>query len=202
MSEHLSSAPLQPGDRAPDVVLNAITQQGQIAIGDFRGQKPLLIGLFRGLHCPFCRRHLALQAAMDRTLRDKGVECIAVVNTPIDRARLYLRYHPLPDLLAASDPERTSHRAFGLPNLDLNEVQSGFQRKVAVVAVAALNTWDGYRMTEVDQQMAQEGGGQLFGQFLIDREGIIRWSFTEFPDRMLERPNPQDLMAAASQVAA
>ena len=56
-------------------------------------------------------------------------------------------------------------------------------------------------MTEVDQQMAQEGGGQLFGQFLIDREGIIRWSFTEFADRMLERPNPQDLMEAASQVA-
>jgi len=86
--------------------------------------------------------------------------------------------------------------------LDLAEVQSGLQRKIAVVATAALNTWDGYKMTEVDQQMAQEGGGQLFGQFLIDREGIIRWSFTEVADRMLERPNPQDLMEAASQVSA
>jgi peroxiredoxin len=198
MSERL----LQPGDRAPNVVLDAISRQGQIAINDFRGQKPLLIGLFRGLHCPFCRRHLAVQAAIDRTLREKGVECIAVVNTPIDRARLYLRYHPLPDLLAASDPERASHRAFGLPNLDLAEVQSGLQRKIAVVATAALNTWDGYKMTEVDQQMAQEGGGQLFGQFLIDREGIIRWSFTEVADRMLERPNPHDLLEAASQVSA
>ena len=198
MSERL----LQPGDRAPNVVLDAISRQGQIAIDDFRGQKPLLIGLFRGLHCPFCRRHLAVQAAIDRMLREKGVECIAVVNTPIDRARLYLRYHPLPDLLAASDPERTSHRAFGLPNVDLAEVQSGLQRKIAVVATAALNTWDGYKMTEVDQQMAKEGGGQLFGQFLIDREGIIRWSFTEVADRMLARPNPQDLMEAASQVSA
>jgi peroxiredoxin len=192
---------LQPGDRAPNVVLNAITQQGQIAIDDFRGQKPVLIGLFRGLHCPFCRRHLAVQATLDRTLREKGVESIAVVNTPIDRARLYFRYHPMPDLLAASDPERTSHRAFGLPNVQLAEVQSGWERKVAFVATTALNSWDGYKITEVDQQMLQDGGGQLFGQFLIDRDGIIRWSFTEVADHMLERPDPRDLMEAASQVA-
>jgi peroxiredoxin len=192
---------LHPGDPAPNVVLDAISQQGRIAIDDFRGQKPVLIGLFRGLHCPFCRRHLAVQAAMDRELREKGVECIAVVNTPIDRARLYLRYHPLPDLLAVSDPERTSHRAFGLPNLNLAEVQGGLQRKFAVAATAALNAWDGYQMTEADRQMVQEGGGQLFGQFLIDREGIIRWCFTEEADRMLERPDPRVLMEAASQIA-
>ena len=201
MSEHLSSVPLKPGDRAPSVVLDAINHQGQIAIDDFRGQKPLLIGLFRGLHCPFCRRHLAVQAAMDRQLREKGVECIAVVNTPIERARLYFRYRPMPDLLAASDPERTSHRAFGLPNVELAEIQSDWQRKVGSVACAALNTWDGYKITDVDQQMAQEGGGQLFGQFLIDREGIIRWSFTEVPEHFLERPRPQDVMEAASQIA-
>ena len=138
---------------------------------------------------------------MDRQLREKGVECIAVVNTPIERARLYFRYRPMPDLLAASDPERTSHRAFGLPNVELAEVQSDWQRKVGSVATAALNTWDGYKITDVDQQMAQEGGGQLFGQFLIDREGIIRWSFTEVPEHFLERPRPQDVMEAASQIA-
>src|SRR3954452_20444611 len=115
----VSARLLQPGDRAPNVVLETILQQGQIAIDDFRGQKPLLIGLFRGLHCPFCRRHLAVQAQIDRSLREKGVECLAIVNTPLDRARLYFRYHPMPDLLAASDPERISHRAFGLRNLDI-----------------------------------------------------------------------------------
>ena len=201
MSERPSSVPLQPGDRAPSIVLDAITHPGQIAIDDFRGRKPLLIGLFRGLHCPFCRRHLAVQAQIDRTLRDKGVESIAVVNTPIDRARLYFRYHPMPDLLAASDPERSSHRAFGLPNLETAEFQGDWQRKVGFVATTVLNTWDGYKMTDVDQQMARHGGGQMFGQFLIDREGIIRWSFTEVPEHMLERPNPQHLMQAATQVA-
>ncbi len=59
MPENQSERPLQPGDRAPNVVLDAITRQGKISIDDFRGQKPVLVGLFRGLHCPFCRRQIA-----------------------------------------------------------------------------------------------------------------------------------------------
>jgi hypothetical protein len=38
MSEHYSESPLQPGDRAPNIVLEAITRDGQIAIDDYRGQ--------------------------------------------------------------------------------------------------------------------------------------------------------------------
>ena len=224
MSEHLSKGPLQPGDRAPNIVLDAITRQGQIAIDDFRGQKPLLIGLFRGLHCPFCRRHLAAQAEIDRELREKGVECLSVVNTPIERARLYFRYHPMPDLLAASDPERASHRAFGLPNLEFTEGETEWPLKLGmddvskvqieipgelpepmnpVAASDVLNEKDGYEITEADQQMIATGQGQLFGQFLLDRNGVIRWAFTEVPEggrRMFGKPSPQELMSAALQI--
>ena len=108
MSENLADKPLQPGDRAPDVVLDAITRQGTVALSDYRGAKPVLIGLFRGLHCAFCRRHITAMAQLDAALREKGVESLTVVNTPIERARLYFRYHPLPNLLAASDPARVS----------------------------------------------------------------------------------------------
>ena len=58
---------------------------------------------------------------LDGALRQRGVESIAVVNTPVERARLYFRFHPLPNIIAASDPERVSHRAFGLPNLVITE---------------------------------------------------------------------------------
>ncbi|TIO28543.1 MAG: redoxin domain-containing protein, partial [Mesorhizobium sp.] len=88
MSARIDLVPLQPGDRAPNVVLDAITQEGKIALDDFRGQKPVLVGLFRGLHCAFCRRHIAAQARLDPELREKGVESLTVVNTPIERARL------------------------------------------------------------------------------------------------------------------
>lgn len=225
MSERHVDKPLQPGDRAPNIVLDAITRQGKIALDDFRGQSPVLVGLFRGLHCPFCRRHIAAQAQLDTALREKGVECLTVVNTPIERARLYFRYHPLPNLLAASDPERLSHRAFGLPTLEFTESETEWPRKIGMSTVMAmrmdmpgdlpepmnpmaaaevLNNKDGYEMTEADEQMKATGNGQLFGQFLLDREGVVRWSFTEVPEgghRMFGAPNPRELMSAASQVA-
>ena len=173
MSDRVDVGPLQPGDRAPNVVLDAITREGKIAIDDFRGQKPVLVGLFRGLHCAFCRRHIAALAQLDPALREQGVESLTVVNTPIERARLYLRYHPLP-LLAAADPERTSHRAFGLPNLEFTENETAWPYKVSMAqassmqvdlpgelpgpmdpmaAAEILDKKDGYEVTEADQQM-------------------------------------------------
>lgn len=225
MSDRHVDAPLQPGDRAPNLVLDAVTREGKIALEDYRGHSPILVGLFRGLHCPFCRRHIAAQAQLDSALRGKGIESLTVVNTPADRARLYFRYHPLPNLLAASDPERVSHRAFGLPNMEFTENETEWPRKIGMdvvmsmkvdmprelpspmnrpAAAAYLNNKDGYEMTEADQRMAAAGTGQLFGQFLLDREGIVRWTFTEVPDggqRMFGAPSPQELMSAASQVA-
>jgi hypothetical protein len=52
--------------------------------------------------------------------------------------------------------------------------------------------------------MIATGHGQLVGQFLLDRQGIVRWSFTEVPEGgryMFGAPNPQELMSAVSQVA-
>jgi peroxiredoxin len=226
MSERLVDGTLQPGDRAPNIVLDAITREGKISLEDYRGQSPILVGLFRGLHCPFCRRHIAAQAQLDRALRGKGIETLTVVNTPIDRARLYFRYHPLPNLLAAADPDRVSHRAFGLPNIEFTQNETEWPRKVGMdvlmsmppvdmpgelpapmprpAAADFLNNKDGYEMTDADQRMAAAGSGQLFGQFLLDREGIVRWTFTEVPDggqRMFGAPSPQELMSAVSQVA-
>ncbi|MEI9420574.1 redoxin domain-containing protein [Mesorhizobium sp. Cs1299R1N1] len=225
MSAHSDLLPLQPGDRAPNLVLDAITQEGKIALDDFRGQKPVLVGLFRGLHCAFCRRHIAAQARLDPELREKGVESLTVVNTPIERARLYFRYHPMPNLLAASDPERASHRAFGLPNLEFTQNETNWPYKVSIAAAkdmrvvmpselpgpmdpfAAsefLDKKDNYEVTEADEQMMATGHGQLIGQFLLDRQGIVRWSFTEVPEGgryMFGAPNPQELMSAVSQVA-
>src|SRR6478609_5344722 len=130
--------PLQPGDRAPNVVLDAITREGKIAIDDFRGQKPVLVGLYRGLHCPFCRRHIAALAQLSPALNERGIESLTVVNTPIERARLYFRYHPMPALLAASDPDRASHRAFGLPNPQFGEEPTAWPHKVSMSDAKAM----------------------------------------------------------------
>jgi peroxiredoxin len=225
MPSQIDISPLQPGDRAPNVVLDAITRDGKVAIDDFRGQRPVLVGLFRGLHCPFCRRHITALSQLGPALREKGIDNLTVVNTPIERARLYFRYHPMPALLAASDPERASHRAFGLPNLEFTENETQWPYKVAMSEAAKLQVdfpdelpgpmsafaagelldkKDGYEMTEADQQMAATGHGQLVGQFLLDREGIVRWAFTEAAEGgryMFGAPSAEELMTVASQVA-
>ena len=136
-----------------------------------------------------------------------------------------LRYHPVPDLLAAADPDRTSHRAFGLPNLEFTESETSWPYKVGtdvvmsmrvealgelpepmnpVAAVDLLNAKDGYDITEADRRMVATGNGQLFGQFPIDPEGIVRWTFTEVPgggERLFAKA-PQELMSAAAAIAA
>ncbi|WP_354318207.1 peroxiredoxin-like family protein [Sinorhizobium fredii] len=211
MSTSSVDRPLQPGDRAPDVVLDAISREGKVALNDFRGRSPLLIGLFRGLHCPFCRRHVAAMAQLKPALHENGVECLAVVNTPVERARLYFRYHPTPDLLAASDPERASHRAFGLREVGMDTVMAirvhlpgELPEPMDVMAMNEfLNKKEGYEITEADQQMMASGQAQLVGQFLLDRAGIVRWSFTEVLEigYTFRAPNPEELMSAASEVA-
>ncbi|MER8636270.1 peroxiredoxin-like family protein [Mesorhizobium sp. M1365] len=212
MSTSNVERPLQPGDRAPNIILDAISREGKIALDDFRGRSPLLIGLFRGLHCPFCRRHVAAMAQLKPALREKGVECLAVVNTPVERARLYFRYHPAPDLLAASDPERASHRAFGLREVGMDTVMAiridlpgELPEPMDVMAMYEfLNKKEGYEIAGADQQAMASGQGQLVGQFLIDRAGIVRWNFTEVLEDGLntfKAPNPEELMSAASQVA-
>ena len=206
-------------------MLDAITREGKIAIDDFRGQKPVLVGLYRGLHCPFCRRHIAALSQLDASPQREGHREPDVVNTPIERARLYFRYHPMPALLAASDPERASHRAFGLPNLQFTENESAWPHKVTMseamsmrvdmpeelpepmnpfAAFELLNKKDNYEVTEVDQQMMATGHGQLVGQFLLDRDGVVRWTFTELAEggrHMFGAPNADELMSAASQLA-
>ncbi|MBB5571983.1 MULTISPECIES: peroxiredoxin-like family protein [Rhizobium] len=225
MQENHAERPLQPGDRAPNVVLDAITRQGKIAIDDFRGQRPVFVGLFRGLHCPFCRRQIAAMAELTDALQEKGIDSLTVVNTPIDRARLYFRYHPLPNLLAASDPERVSHKAFGLPNIQFTEAENNWPHKVSMDAVMSmridmpgelpepmnpiaameyLDKADGYEVTEDDKRMIATGEGQLVGEFLLDRDGVIRWCFTEVEEagrHMFGVPAPREVMSAASNMA-
>jgi peroxiredoxin len=226
MSERLSDAPLQPGEPAPNFVLDAITRDGKIALEDFRGRAPVLIGLFRGLHCPFCRRHIAAMAQVGSALSERGVESLTVVNTPIERARLYFRYHPLPNLLAASDPQFASHRAFGLPMLEFTENETVWPHKVSFdvarsmqidmpdelpepmdpfTAAGILNDKDRYEITEADERMIAAGSnGQLVGQFLIDRDGVVRWSFTEYAEEgrnMFGGPTPNEVMSAAARIA-
>jgi peroxiredoxin len=96
---------LRSGDRAPDVTLPAADREGVVSLMDYREKQSVLLALFRGLICPFCRRQMS-QLAL-------SAETLAVVATAPDRARLYYRFHPSRFRVAA-DPDLKTHRAYGM----------------------------------------------------------------------------------------
>jgi hypothetical protein len=127
----------------------------------------------------------------------------------------------MPDLVAVSDPERTSHRAFRLRNLEFTENQTEWPYMISVGAAMSmkmdlpelpepmdsmtasevLNEKDGDEINEDDERMIAAEQGQLFGQFLLD--GVVRWRFMEVPEggrRMFGAPSREELMTAAEQV--
>jgi peroxiredoxin len=198
------NGPLQPGDLAPSFALPAVNRDGMIGLEDYRGKGPVFVALLRGLHCPFCRRHVVQLGITRDKLAHEGVETLAIVNTPTERARQYFQYRPTRVLLAA-DPDVQTHQAFGLPKVGvvpddtdpatlqwpLRTTMAHFltlkvnpngelpEPKNFAEAGELLNRKDGYAVTEVEQQIIAAHGTQMEGQFLIDAQGTIRWSYVE-----------------------
>jgi len=217
---------LKAGDPAPQFVLPAVNREGEVALGDYRGRSAVLVGLFRGLHCPFCRRQVVQLGTLKNKLEALSVETVAVVNTPLDRARLYFKHRPVQVLIAA-DPEAATHRLFGLPASEIveHESQAAWPLKVTIgqfqaarinhpelptplnpfAGNDALNLRDGFEPNETDQQIAAAHGTQLAGYFLIDRNGILRWLFVEAAERindLTKFPSEEQILTAAERLAA
>ncbi|HEX5767205.1 MAG TPA: redoxin domain-containing protein [Burkholderiales bacterium] len=217
-------APIQPGERAPEFSLAAINREGVVSAADYRG-RAVMIGFFRGLHCPFCRRQIAQLGAAQPTLATLEVETLAVINTPLERARLYFRYRPTPVTLL-SDPECETHQAFGIPRIEFVE-PGGAPAKwprtrpgdfaaaridptgelgaptQPMEANTVLNRKDGFELDAADKEIFERHGTQFAGQFLIDREGIARWSWTEAPhspNELCRFPSAQEMLEAAQQL--
>lgn len=191
MSTHQNRAPVAPGEAAPDFSLPAIHRDGTVSLSDYKGRSALLLVIFRGLYCPFCRRAIAQFSTMHDKLRQAGVEPLAVVATEAENARLYFRLRPAKIALAA-DPVCSTHVAYGLPSMVMDEqlLQALAACKInptgelpqpmgVFEAGQALNQIHGYTPTDTDQRDMERQGAQVKGQFLLDRDGVVRWSHIE-----------------------
>ncbi len=204
--------PLRPGDRAPAFTLEAANRDGMVSLADYPPQQAVLLGLFRGLHCPFCRRQVFQLGTVQPALAALGVETIVVMNTPAERARIYFRHHTTRIVLLA-DPAAATHRAFAVPSPPLDDtLRAGLgaarvnptgelpQPLPPLDALAALNIKDGFEPTETDQKIFAGNPAQLVGHFLIDRDGLIRWTNLEASeglDGLGKFPTPAELLATA-----
>ncbi len=109
--------PLEIGAPAPNFTLTMVDTGRPVSLADYRGKSPLLLGLYRGLYCPFCRRAVATLGLVGDRLRPLGIETLAVIGTTLDNARLYYRHRPIRGAIAV-DPALVTHRAYGLPKVE------------------------------------------------------------------------------------
>jgi len=205
--------PLQPGDRAPDFALPAVEREGIVSLSDYRGKSPVLLAVFRGLYCPFCRRAIAQMGMAREKLKAVGVETLGIIATKPENARFFFRFRPT-RLPLAADPELITHRAYGLPKPEVTpELMQAFQSvrvnptgelpEPLPVAEAspALDRLHGFKPTETDRNDAERQFPQLKGQFLVDRDGIVRWVNIECAKEGLagigKFPTDEEFLAAA-----
>jgi len=220
MTQSERSAPVQPGEKAPDFSLPAVHQESLVSLSSYVGRAPLLLAIFRGLYCPFCRRALAQFGGTSEKLRQLGVESLAVVATELENARIYFKLRPSKVAIVA-DPECSTHRAFGLPqpavdeqtlkaaeNIRINPTGELAEPVPLMKAVEALDKVQGYHKTAVDQRdnaRQMEHGIQLKGQFLLDRDGIVRWANIECASEGLagfgKFPTDEELLGAAGALS-
>ena len=181
----------------------------------------MLVGLYRGLHCPFCRRHIATISKLTPALNAKGIESLAVGNTPVDER---VSISGIIQCGAARGVRSLANFTSRLwvTELHITEDDTAWPQKVSMTDVKAmrlnvpdempepmdpfatleyLNQKDGYEIAEADRQVIATGVGQLVGQFLLDRNGIVRWTFSEVFDGGLGvAPNSDEMMSAVSEI--
>ena len=204
---------IRPGDPAPDFALPAVHRDGTVSLADYRGRSPVLLAFFRGIYCPFCRRHVAkLGLARDKLLA-AGIETLAILSSNLDRTRLYFKYRPT-RLPLAVDPDLASHRAFGISRIEMTPELQGALATVKVDAAGelpqpvpvaqvmqALQEKDRFELTDSDKREAEEQFPLDTGQFLVDRDGIVRWAHLDLAQGGLETlgrfPTDEELVQLA-----
>lgn len=205
------------GKPAPEFTLPAVHREGEISLADYRGKSHVLLAIFIGLYCPFCRRNIAQLGGTQEKLRGLGVETLCVVATELDNAKLYFKYRPARVPLAA-DPDLVTHRAFGLPRKQVNDEYMNDLKSLPVNPTGdlpeplplaqlgpLLDRAEGFQRSPADLRDIERQWPQTKGQFLIDRDGIVRWANVESATDGVEKvgrfPTDDELLAAAERIA-
>ena len=215
------------GDPAPEFTLPAAEHNGTVSLADYRDtsavllavNRGLLVGMFRGVYCSFCRRYIAQLGLMRERLKQVGVETIAIVAAPRERARLYVKHRAVGVPLAL-DSDLKVHRAYGLSMPPVTPEIEALWKTVRVrLDEAAVNPADlsalrqaadgqlelplydfvgvtrrlyPYETTEGEEQHRARNNALGTGQFLVDRGGVLRW---------IKRQSTADLAAPISSPA-
>lgn len=216
-----AAQPLKVGDPAPDFLLPAVNRDGDIGLNTYKGRRPLLLGLFRGLHCPFCRRQVVQMNGYSDRLDALGTDGLAVINTELNRAQMY--YGRLNMTIAlAVDPDWNTHRQYGLIRPKVTLGKTDWPTKVnpkdilglklnptgelekpvpAIVANGTVNRIEGFKPNLTDRKFQAKHGLTGAGFTLIDTDGVVRWRWLEGqtgPDSLAKFPTEDEILTAVA----
>ncbi len=212
---------MEIGEQAAAFTVSAVNREGQVGLADYLGRSALLLGLFRGLHCPFCRRQVIQMNGYRERLQGLGVEPLAVVNTEPDRGRLYYGRLGLA-MTVAADADWVTHHAYGLRRPEVTEGKTDWPRAINLEEFLAvrvnptnempqavsplegnevLNRIDGFELNDVDRRIQGDHGMTGAGYALIDKAGVLRWRWLQGDaglDELVRFPSEQTIFDEAA----
>lgn len=176
------------GEPAPDLPLRDETGTA-VRLRDLweRAPRGLALVFVRHFGSPFCRAHVTALREAGARFREEGVR-VAVVSmgTPEECARF--RQKQRLNVPVLSDPERAAYRAYGLAEGTTGQVM-GMPELV-----------EGFKLVLRGLLPGRSRGNprQLAGDFLIDRDGTLRYARRS--RRASDLPSPDALLAAAHEL--
>lgn len=179
------------GKGAPEATLR--DQDGnEVALSSLWQTQPTLLVFLRHFGCPHCRGHAIQLRQNAAKYRAAGGQIVLVGLGEPEKAASFRRDLDLP-FTVLCDPDKSTYRAYGLTR------RMNLLREVASPAGVAQYAGDiaryGIALTEQDMF-------QLGGVFVIDRAGILRFTYTamraaDFPPTL----TLLDALQAANAVA-
>ena len=208
-----SRPPVSVGESCPDFTLPAIDREETVSLADYRGRSPLFLALFIGLWCPFCRRSIAqmgttearLKAAGGRVTRSRGDDARErppVLQVPPDSPPPGCRSRAEHASRVRAAEAGADTRADEGDRDDPDQPRRRAPRGAADPGGrGGPDRADGYAENETDKAEMERQWPQLKGQFLIDRDGIVRWANVECATEGLaglgKFPSVEEILSAA-----
>ncbi len=177
----------QPGDAAPDVTLwDTEGATGRLSDLWTRAPRGLALIFLRHFSSPFSRQHATKLGRDHDRFAAAGLLLVAVgQGTAADAAQFQRRLKlPYPVL---ADPDRAAYTAYGLPAATATETRAP---RGGTALVRAL-----LRGHLPGRKGAPDIAPQLAGEFLIDRDGILRYAAR--PTTSSDIPTTDNLLTAA-----
>lgn len=169
------------GDQAPDFMLPS-SAGPYVQLKERLAQGPVVIVWYRGGWCPYCNLQLASWERHVKDLQDAGGQLIAISPELPDSAMSTAERHKA-DFTVLSDTGAVVARSYGLVY--------ALPEEVAKIYAQALNleAYNGNKRMEMP----------LSATYVIDKDGVIRYSFLEADYR--KRAEPSEVIEAVKKLS-